>query len=108
MSNKKISRPLSRVLRDYRERAGFSQHKLSIISNVQQTSISNIETGRRKNPYIKTLIDIAVALELTPYEVIDLLGINIFPHKFDSTLKSVSKRYSFSESLNEDKSFDPE
>jgi transcriptional regulator with XRE-family HTH domain len=49
-------------LKIYREKKGWSQTKLSKVSGVPQSTISEIENGIRKNPTFKTIQKLAKAL----------------------------------------------
>ncbi|MBD3280195.1 helix-turn-helix domain-containing protein [Candidatus Dojkabacteria bacterium] len=69
---------MSRVLKEYRERYGISQLKLSVKAGLSQTSVADIEREAIKNPRIETLIGIAQTLELEAKETADLIGINIY------------------------------
>ena len=50
------------LLQEKRKNKGLSQLELSRISGVPQQTISNIESGARKNPGIETMAPIAKAL----------------------------------------------
>lgn len=52
-------------LQEKRKNKGLSQQELSRISGVPQQTISNIESGARKNPGIETMAPIAKALGCT-------------------------------------------
>lgn len=56
-----------------RESKGLSQNKLATISKVPQSAISEIESGKRKNPGIIYLQQLAVALDVT---LLELTGTN--------------------------------
>lgn len=59
------------MVTEKREEKGLSQNQLSKLSGVPQSVISDIESGKTKDPRIKTLISIANALETTVSELID-------------------------------------
>ncbi len=49
-------------LKEARIAAGMTQQELSAISGVPQNTISTLESGKRTNPGIDTLIPLALAL----------------------------------------------
>jgi len=51
-------------LKSVRKEIGISQETLSRISNVTRTIISNIETGKIKNPHLKTILKLSKELNL--------------------------------------------
>ncbi len=53
---------MARKIKKYRKGLKISQDRLSKLSNVTYNTIIKIESGRNKNPTIKTLMKIAVAL----------------------------------------------
>lgn len=55
----------------FREAKGFTQTELAIKAEVPQSTISDIESGTRKNPGIYTIRKISAALGVS---VSDLLG----------------------------------
>lgn len=69
-----------------RENKGLSQNQLSNISNVPQSAISEIESGKRKNPGIIYFQQLAVALDVN---LLDLIDVDIKEHR--STLSDKSK-----------------
>ena len=52
--------------RQLRESAGLTQLRLSQLSNVEQTTISQIELGKVRDPRWSTISALAVALNTTP------------------------------------------
>ncbi len=54
----------------FRNNKGLSQNELANLAKVPQSTISDIEAGKRKNPGIKTIYAIAEVLEIN---VSDLL-----------------------------------
>lgn len=60
---------LGKQLAFLRESKGLSQNKLAIISKVPQSAISEIEAGKRKNPGIFYLQQLAAALGVTLVEL---------------------------------------
>ena len=50
------------LIRELREKKGFSQRQLSYLSNVNNTEVSRIEKGERKNPSPGTLKKLAKPL----------------------------------------------
>lgn len=53
-------------LRDLRERAGYSQDRLSQIAKVRAATISNLETGKNTDPHYSTVTKLAAALDVAP------------------------------------------
>lgn len=53
-----------------RERAGYSQRKLSVLSGVPQPIISDIENGKTKSPTVDTAIKLAKALGCTVEDLV--------------------------------------
>lgn len=56
---------LASNIKRYRKKLNISQDKLSKLSNVTYNTIIKIESGKNKNPTMKTLIKIAEALEVS-------------------------------------------
>lgn len=52
------------MIRELREKRGWSQSELSRRSGVKQGVLSYIESGRTKRPRIDTILAIAAALEV--------------------------------------------
>lgn len=52
--------------RQLREKAGISQYRLSRESGVEQTTISQIELGKVRDPRWSTISALAIALDTTP------------------------------------------
>jgi len=52
--------------RQLRERAGITQYKLAQVSGVEQTTISQLELGKVRDPRWSTLSALAAALKTTP------------------------------------------
>jgi transcriptional regulator with XRE-family HTH domain len=52
--------------RQLRESAGLTQLRLSQLSDVEQTTISQIELGKVRDPRWSTISALAVALNATP------------------------------------------
>lgn len=52
-----------------RERKGLSQNQLATISKVPQSAISEIESGKRKNPGIIYFQQLSIALGVTLLEL---------------------------------------
>jgi transcriptional regulator with XRE-family HTH domain len=67
MSSKNV---LASNIRKYRKRLSISQDKLSKLSNVTYNTIIKIESGRNKNPTMKTLTKIADALRVSLDELV--------------------------------------
>lgn len=53
-----------------RERSGYSQRKLSMLSGVPQPIISDIENGKTKSPTVDTAIKLAKALGCTVEDLV--------------------------------------
>lgn len=53
---------LSSNIKKYRKKLNISQDKLSKLSDVTYNTIIKIESGKNKNPTIKTLMKIAATL----------------------------------------------
>ena len=63
---------IGETIKDIRKRKGLSQQKLSALSGISQTYLSQIEKGDRQSPTIDVLHKISEALEL-PYPVLEFL-----------------------------------
>ena len=68
----KLNRQFGRVLREIREGRGLSQEELGFESGYHRTYISLLERGL-KNPSLKTIVQIAKALGISPSELIQRL-----------------------------------
>jgi transcriptional regulator with XRE-family HTH domain len=55
--------------RQLREHAGLTQYRLAQVSGVEQTTISQIELGKVRDPRWSTLSALATALNATPIVV---------------------------------------
>ena len=55
--------------RQLRERAGITQYRLAQVSGVEQTTISQLELGKVRDPRWSTLSALATALKTTPLTV---------------------------------------
>lgn len=62
------------VLRRLRVQAGLTQEELAERSGVSVRTIRGLETGRRPNPRMTTMQELAKALPLRPMEREELLG----------------------------------
>lgn len=60
-----MKRSVAELLGNYRNAKGMSQKELAEIAQLPQSAISDIETGKRQNPGVKTLVAIAAALEIS-------------------------------------------
>ncbi len=57
-------------LRRLREKSNLSQEKLSMLADISENQIYNLENGKN-NPTICTLKKIAEALKITPKDLLD-------------------------------------
>lgn len=57
------------MVREIREERGLSQDRLAREMETDRTTISLIERGLR-SPYVRTLIQIAAALDIAPSEIL--------------------------------------
>ncbi len=69
-----IREQFGRILRDARARKGFTQEELAFRAGMNTTYLSDIERGRSA-PSLAMLVDLAVALDLHPADL--LRGIDI-------------------------------
>jgi len=58
------------VLRQFRRERGLSQEDLAFESGYHRTYISLLERGK-KSPSLKTIFQLAIALNIQPSEIID-------------------------------------
>lgn len=65
-----------------RER-GITINKLASMSNVKQSTLDNIVRGLTKNPRVKTLHKIALALNMTLAEFLDFEELNEYSFEND-------------------------
>jgi len=61
---------LATNIKKYRKKLNISQDKLSKLSDVTYNTIIKIESGKNKNPTMKTLVKIANALGVSVDELI--------------------------------------
>jgi transcriptional regulator with XRE-family HTH domain len=52
--------------RELRERAGITQYRLAKLSGVEQTTISQLELGKVRDPRWSTIAALAEVLSVTP------------------------------------------
>lgn len=57
------------TVREARERAKLTQEELAEASGLDQTTISDFETGRNTNPRLKTVRALAKALKIRPVQL---------------------------------------
>jgi transcriptional regulator with XRE-family HTH domain len=57
------------TVRQARERAKLTQDELATASGLDQTTISDFETGRNTNPRLKTIRALAKALRIRPVQL---------------------------------------
>jgi transcriptional regulator with XRE-family HTH domain len=62
---------IGRTLREMRQRRGWSRETLAHVSGVSWAAIAQIETGRRTDVRLNSLVQLATALEVTIDELID-------------------------------------
>lgn len=86
-------RTLSRVLKDYRERANLSQLELAAMSGVNQATISDIESDRVSNTSMRTIRKICQALRLDPLEILDVHGWDVHEKDLDHSRPLLINRY---------------
>jgi transcriptional regulator with XRE-family HTH domain len=60
--------------RQLRDHAGLTQYRLAKVSGVEQTTISQLELGKVKDPRWSTLSALAVALGVSPGTVAKAIG----------------------------------
>lgn len=53
------------MIREIREKKGISQNRLAKIVGVSQSALSDIESGKTKNPRFSTIMKIAKALNVS-------------------------------------------
>ena len=63
------SRMKEYTVRQARERAKMTQDDLAAESGLDQTTISDLETGRNRNPRLKTVQALARALRIRPVQL---------------------------------------
>lgn len=57
------------TVRQARQLRGLTQDQLSKACGLDQTTISDLETGRNSNPTLKTVRRLAIALKLKPIQL---------------------------------------
>lgn len=62
------------MIRELREKKGWSQSELARRSGVKQGVLSYIESGKTKNPRVDTLSAIALALGVTVEKLVKKAG----------------------------------
>ncbi|MGW3122904.1 helix-turn-helix domain-containing protein [Streptomyces sp. NPDC001107] len=62
------------AIRQFRLRAGLTQEALTELSGVSVSTIRGLETGRRRNPQLASVRQLAAALDLQPAELDELLA----------------------------------
>jgi transcriptional regulator with XRE-family HTH domain len=68
--NKSVDELFGQVLREIRRERGLSQEDLAFESGYHRTYISLLERGK-KSPSLKTIFQLAKALNIEPSEIID-------------------------------------
>ena len=69
-NNRSIEKSLGQILRQLRQERGLSQEELALESGYHRTYISQLERGQ-KNPSLRTIFQLAEALEIEPSEIIE-------------------------------------
>lgn len=64
LEEKEVEKMVGTEIKKHRQRKGFSLKKISELSGVSDSVISDIETGKVKNPGIITILKIAKGLEV--------------------------------------------
>ncbi len=64
LEEKEVEKMVGMEIKKQREKKGFSLKKLSELSGVSDSIISDIETGKVKNPGVITILKIAKGLEV--------------------------------------------
>jgi transcriptional regulator with XRE-family HTH domain len=68
--DKSIEQTVGQILRQLRQERGLSQEELALESGYHRTYISQLERGQ-KNPSLRTIFQLAKALEVEPSEIIE-------------------------------------
>ncbi len=71
-----LDKIFGQVLRELRREQGYSQEQLGFKSGYHRTYISLLERGL-KNPTLKTIFDLAQALQSTPLEIVRRVELRI-------------------------------
>jgi len=71
-------------IRSLCRKRGISINKLSLMSDVKQSTLDNIIRGITKNPRIKTLHKVATAFNMTLSEFLDFEELNSYSFDDDS------------------------
>lgn len=74
---------VSRIRQLCKER-GISINKLAVMSDVKQSTLDNIVRGLTRNPRVKTLHKIALALNMTLSEFLDFTALNEYSFEDDT------------------------
>jgi len=69
-----IEESLGEILRQLRKERGLSQEELALESGYHRTYISLLERGQ-KNPSLRTIFELAKALEVAPSEIVERVQI---------------------------------
>ena len=69
-----IEESLGEILRQLRKERGLSQEELALGSGYHRTYISLLERGQ-KNPSLRTIFELAKALEVAPSEIVERVQI---------------------------------
>lgn len=72
-----------RIRRLCKER-GIAINKLAVMSDVKQSTLDNIVRGITKNPRVKTLHKLAIALNMTLAEFLDFQELNDYSFEDDT------------------------
>lgn len=57
------------MITDARRRLGLTQDELAARSGIDQTTISSLETGRKRQPRFDTVLRLAKALNVAPEQL---------------------------------------
>ena len=64
-----VSRVKRIMITDARRRLGLTQDELAARSGIDQTTISSLETGRKRQPRFDTVLRLAKALNVAPEQL---------------------------------------
>jgi transcriptional regulator with XRE-family HTH domain len=70
MPNEKLVATLAERLREHRKKQGLSQEEIADLVNLDRTYISLLETGKRNNPTLDTIADLARVLHISASDLL--------------------------------------